>query len=261
MLDNSGSMDGSKLETCKRAMLTDIFPNRLHETDRVGLIVFDHSINRRIDLGPWNGSHRSGLESSLRAVRSAGGTQMWNALSETIRMFSASDNSKWLVALTDGASDGRPDEVHRQLRTAAGQAIRVLFITVGLGSGPENLIRRTCMRATGDEMISANGGMAELQKAWQTVGDRLTVSQKIMKQGEQITPAECGQLLRRHMKLDGWSRLKQRHWIRYLFRRCEILASSEKFNKNKDFPHFGSTTMKIMLDEVSSPPWFRPPHT
>jgi hypothetical protein len=51
------------------------------------------------------------------------------------------------------------------------------------------------MHAEGDEMIAANGGMAELQKAWQAVGDRLTVSQKIMKQGETITPAECGQLL------------------------------------------------------------------
>ena len=176
-------------------MLTDIFPNRLHETDRVGLVVFDCSINQKINLGPWNGPHRSGLESTLRAVQSRGGTQMWNALSETIKMFSASDNSKWLVALTDGESSGYPGEVHRQLRTTAGQAIRVLFITVGLSPGAGNLIRETCMHAEGDEMIAANGGMAELQKAWQAVGDRLTVSQKIMKQGETITPAECGQLL------------------------------------------------------------------
>ena len=41
-----------------------------------------------------------------------------------------------------------------------------------------------------------------------------------------------------------------RYWISYLFRRCGILASSEKFNKNVDFPTFGSTTLKIMLDEV-----------
>ena len=28
-------------------------------------------------------------------------------------------------------------------------------------------------------------------------------------------------------------------------------AASEKFNKNKDLPNFGSTTIKIMLEEVS----------
>ena len=110
------------------------------------------------------------------------------------------------------------------------------------------------MRADGDAMIRADGGMGAIQQAWKDVGDRLTVSQKIEKQGATITADECGLLLRKYMKLDGahksWSRLKQSHWITYLHRRCKILAASEKFNKNKDLPKFGSTTMKIMLDEV-----------
>ena len=56
------------------------------------------------------------------------------------------------------------------------------------------------------------------------------------------------------MKLEDehkdWSRLKQTFWIKYLFRRCGILAASEKFNKNENLKGFGSTTMAIMLDEV-----------
>ena len=109
-------------------------------------------------------------------------------------------------------------------------------------------------REAGDEIFSATASAQAMEQAWQSVGERLTVSQKIEKQGAKITPAECSTLLRSYMKLDGanreWSRLKQTHWITYLFRRCNILAASKKFNKNKEFAKFGSTTMQIMLEEV-----------
>lgn len=248
-------MNNGRLETCKTALLSGILPTCLHADDHVGLIVFDDTINVRVDMAPWAGEHKTRLTDQLRHVQTRNTTNLWMAMSAAIVMFADSDRTKWIVALTDGMSHDGPSSVQKQLRTSFGLGIRVLFITIDLHSEHENPIRDTCMRDIGDEMISANGGLAAIQKAWQTVGDRLTVSEKIMKQGETVTPAECCQLLRGHMKLDSshqhWSRLKQKHWIRYLFRRCEILAASEKFNKNKDFSNFGSTTMKIMLDEVS----------
>eukprot|EP00966_Prymnesium_polylepis_P138564 3201329-Prymnesium_polylepis.1 len=255
VLDNSSSMSGSPLETCKRAMSNDIFVTRLHAEDRVGLIVFNSSIAVKIGMGPWQGNHRLQLEQQLQQVRSGGGTNLWSAMSDAISLLrSSSRKSKWIVALTDGASADGPLQVHHQLRDAAGVDIRVLFITVNLHHSYEATIRGTCVRANGDALIRADGGSSAIQQAWQDVGDRLTVSQKIEKQGAAMDSSECQMLLRKYMKLDGdhqqWSRLKQTHWIRYLFRRCKILAASEKFNKNKAFAAFGSTTMKIMLQEV-----------
>eukprot|EP00967_Tisochrysis_lutea_P127981 scaffold218437_cov28-Tisochrysis_lutea.AAC.3 len=173
-------------------------------------------------------------------------------MSTAICMLDASRaGCKWLVALTDGASADAPYHVHAQLRSPAGQHIRVLFITVNLQASYEHIIRSTCMRENGDEVIPANGGMSALQAAWRTVGARLTVSQTILRHGASISPADCVALLRKYMKLDSehrnWSRLKQTHWIRYLFRRCAILAASEKFDKNETLARFGSTTMRIML--------------
>jgi hypothetical protein len=83
---------------------------------------------------------------------------------------------------------------------------------------------------------------------------KLTISEQVEKAGENITSAEAHRLIQKFMKPGKkhrhWSRLKQTYWIKYIFRRCGILASSEKFNKNKDLENFGSSTMTIMLDEV-----------
>jgi hypothetical protein len=48
----------------------------------------------------------------------------------------------------------------------------------------------------------------------------------------------------------AWSMLQQRYWVRYLHRRCQLLRTSNKFNKNERFERFGSTTMQVMLEEV-----------
>ena len=255
MLDNSGSMSGGPLETCKRAMQSQIFATRLHECDQAGLLVFNSGIHAQVQMSSWNVAHRNHLESTLRSVQATGGTNLWHAMNVAIDMLlsSNSNRSKWLVALTDGVSSGSPDPVRVRLNSSHGSEIKVLFITVGLGSDYEAIIRKACIRAEGDAIIRADS-LGSIEQAWQDVGNRLTVSEQIEKHGESITSDECSALLRKHMKLDSthkdWSRLKQSHWIRYLFRRCKILASSEKFNKNKDMPKFGSTTMTIMLDEV-----------
>jgi hypothetical protein len=82
----------------------------------------------------------------------------------------------------------------------------------------------------------------------------MTVGQKIEDEGKNITATECHSLFHKYMKLDArdgsWNRLKMIFWIRYMRRRCGILVSSERFNKNVDKPNLGSITLQIMLDEV-----------
>eukprot|EP00967_Tisochrysis_lutea_P068718 scaffold90121_cov30-Tisochrysis_lutea.AAC.9 len=272
-MDNSGSMGDSiqgeaqsffhlqqttnswtALEVCKNCLLDQILPQRLSAIDSVGFIAFNHSINVDVRLDSWQGAHRAHLESKLRSVMPEGQTNMWTAVDYAVRQLlqSSGKRSKWLVALTDGASHDNAHDVERLLN-AEGKDVHVLFITVNLSENDRRAIETAIRRTENDGMFSASD-VSSLEQAWKDVGERLTVSQRIEKQGESITTAETERLLRKYMKLDGahscWSRMKQMHWIQYLYRRCGILAASETFNKNQDKPAFGSTTMTIMLEEV-----------
>jgi Mg-chelatase subunit ChlD len=259
VLDSSGSMEGPRIDTCKRSLLNDIFGKRLSENDHVGFFAFDHAIRNEVSMDRWSGAHRSTLENTVRGIRATGGTDLWSAMNHACSRISTHPcQTKWIVALTDGESAGSPERTKQLLGSALFKGVRVLFVTVDISNQYLQIIKDAVVRAPGDAVISANGGTAALEQAWREVGEKLTVSQKIEKAGATITDAECTQLLHKFMRLDGthreWTRLKQTHWITYLFRRCKILAASDKFNKNKEFAKFGSTTMKIMLEEVTACP-------
>lgn len=247
VLDQSGSME-DRIGTCKSCLLQDIFPNRLTVKDRVGFLAFDHVINVNIPIAAFNSNHKDRIISSLNSLQTRGGTEMWSCLEVAIGMLSSlQSSSKWIVALTDGASGGQPSQVHSLLRINAD--INILFITIGLESTYGDIIRRTCIRSDNDLLLSVDSDLEAISNAWQTIGDRLTVSQKIEKEGESLSEEECVKVLQNAMDRN-WSRLKQKQWIRYMYRRCGILASSEKFNKNQTFHKFGSTTMAVMLEEA-----------
>ncbi|KAJ1397751.1 hypothetical protein B484DRAFT_257632, partial [Ochromonadaceae sp. CCMP2298] len=222
VLDNSSSMSGSRLDTCKSCMQSDIFATRVKETDRVGLIVFNRRISVDVPLQRWDPAHSRNIQQTLAGVQATGGTRMWTAVLHARSMLHSAgrdgaDRSTWIVVLTDGATgDGElAPQVSSWLQSEP--AVRVIFITVNLHPTSEQAIRQTCMRdlQAGDAMVRADGGMAELAKAWADVGDRLTVSERIEQQGASITPDESRRLLRKYMDLDGvhsaWSRQKQTH--------------------------------------------------
>lgn len=245
------------LEVCKECLSEQIIADhsgRLSCDDKVGLIVYDDTINAQIPLDSWQGQHKAEFQRQLQSIRPGkDATRMWHAIQRAIEELhqSASHRSKWLVALTDGVSQDQSDAVEELLRSEHGNSIRVIFITIGLDNEDREKIRKAITRSQNDLMLSADDA-SSLEKAWADVGE--TISQRIEKQGASITAAETERLLRKYMKLDGvhhrWSRMKQMHWIQYLYRRCGILAASETFNKNQDKPAFGSTTMTIMLEEV-----------
>lgn len=257
VLDDSGSMRRG-IGTCKRCIQSEIFDKRLQSEDKVALVLLNptrHSRPLETSLERWTGTHEARLRKNLEDVTCPGGTPLWSAVERAVEMLlRSSSQNKYIVALTDGASGDRPSNVHELLRTENGKTIRVLFITVAGAKVSEILDTCVSGRGEGNAIIPADGSLDALEQAWADVGERLTVSKQIEQDGEEITENETRSLLRKYMKLDsdnsGWSRLKQRFWIKYLYRRCGILASSEKFNKNEDLENFGSTTMQVMLDEV-----------
>eukprot|EP00981_Chlorochromonas_danica_P006553 scaffold1431_cov167-Ochromonas_danica.AAC.13 len=258
VLDNSGSMSGEPLDACKDSLLNIIFPSKLSAADNAGLIIFNGEINAHVNINQWSSAHRSQMEETLRKSRAAGGTNMWKAVESGIKSLISiqNRNPKWLVVLTDGASQDQSQIVDSILRTAAGSVMKFIFITIGLHDSYKQPIQNTCMRQKGDVIISIDQGSRDaIHQAWTEVGELLTVSQQIEKQGESISDEKSWRLLKKYMKLDEehhrrWTRLHMTFWIRYMRRRCDILASSETFNKNRSFPKFGSTTMSIMLEEV-----------
>ena len=165
--------------------------------------------------------------------------------------------ARFIVALTDGYSEHSPpgamQRVHTQLRMAAYQNVSVITITVNMADEHSQEIRDTCVRSDRDCMISADGGMEALRAAWRDAGNKLTVSEKI--ELANVSDGECLDLLEHYMKLNSreppWSKQKQAHWVSYMHRRVHILKGSEKFNKNERFQHFGSTTMRVMLEEAA----------
>ena len=255
VLDNSGSMSSNnRLGICK-ARLKNIIESKLKSTSfQVGLIIFNDSI-KQLSLGPFDSANKSRLFAMIDNATASGGTNMWSALNRALSSFSPSDSKRRqvIVALTDGgATDPQiSDSVQSSLATTH-KDVQVIFMTVNLDSKYREEISRRCIRdVKRDRMIDAQDGDS-LDEAWTTVGELLTVSERIMKQAANITDEECLRLLRKYMALDRhstWSKLEQTFWVRYMHRRCQILAASERFNTNQK-PTFGSTTMTIMLNEV-----------
>ena len=164
--------------------------------------------------------------------------------------------NRFIVALTDGYSGHSPvgtmQRVDAQLHTEAYQNVSVITIAVNMKLADTQQILDTCVRSDRDCMISADGGMEALRVAWRDAGNKLTVSEKI--ELANVSDEECLHLLERYIKLNSrepkWSKQKQAHWVSYMHRRVHILKGSEKFNKNEQFQNFGSTTMRVMLEEA-----------
>lgn len=182
---------------------------------------------------------------------------MWTAIVRAVDMLLArpNDNQKWIVVLTDGASNRRSLATARdRLRLPQAASINVLAITVNLRPAYRDTIHAACVQGrTGhNDIIPADGNHEALAAAWVAAGEHMTVSKKI--EQNDLSDTECHELLATCMQLRErempWSMMKQAHWVQYVHRRCGILRASEKFNKNVRFAHFGSTTMRVMLEEA-----------
>ena len=256
VLDASSSMSGGWLETCK-VCVRELCADHLVPGDNVGLLIFNDRILEFVTLQLWPENQQQ-IHQVLNRAGATGGTDMWSAVERAAAELVQRGRSqeRFIVALTDGYSghspQGKRQSVLEQLRRDAHQSVSIITIAVNMQADDQQEIHATCVRSEKDCIISADGGMEELRVAWRDAGEKLTVSEKI--ELADVSDEMCLELLQQYMKLESrvpaWSKQKQAHWVSYMHRRVHILKASEKFNKNEQYQHFGSTTMRVMLEEA-----------
>jgi Ca-activated chloride channel homolog len=131
VLDTSGSMAGEKMDAARSAIerfLLDL----LNPDDEV----FFYTFNSSVDLvSPWT-ADRDRVAASVRRVRPAGGTAMYDAVVEAVPMAQAGQNRKKAVVVI---SDGNDTNSRADVRDVK-QAVReteVLVYAVGIDGHAE----------------------------------------------------------------------------------------------------------------------------
>ena len=315
VLDASDSMGWggedklSPLDVCKESLQT-LLDERVERTDRVGCIIFNHGIVATDRLEIWDEEHERRLGTLLDRTDAAGATQFWDPMMSAVDMLVArragdERRSKWIIALTDGAStdicchekcgecerfrcvnstgrnpcqrcnvfhtrpqpEDQPCEqlclntkckgLKARLRQEDAREVTVLTIAVGLKHRDEMLIASACNQGRSElnQIIKVEEG-GDIAGAWQEAGAYMSVSEQIEAEPPE-SDDECHELLRIYMQPAEdsrlhrpWSMLQRAYWMRYVHRRCGILRASSKFNFKEVSNKFGSTTMKIMLQEA-----------
>ena len=141
VLDRSGSMAGSRLESAKLALISLV--DRLADRDRFGLITFDEEAQVVIPAGKVGDLGRERLRRDIAAVDTGGATDLSSGylrgLQEARRVATATGAT--VLVLSDGhANAGVTDPV--QLRGVAKRAAEqgVTTSTIGIGVGYDDVI-------------------------------------------------------------------------------------------------------------------------
>jgi len=149
VLDASGSMAGSNLETCKDA-IKSIVQKNTKTTDFVGFLAFAHYSKVIFPL-MLKGDQEPMMIEKVSEVKTFGRTAFYDAVKEGVdflkNMEGGADSTKWLVALTDGADTDSQKDGSRYGSDAGRLAceelrssdINIAIITVG--SLPHETIR------------------------------------------------------------------------------------------------------------------------
>ncbi|KAJ1559386.1 hypothetical protein HK096_000729, partial [Nowakowskiella sp. JEL0078] len=136
VLDTSGSMYGSRIEACRRSIVS-ILQNQLNHGDHVSLTAF-HTVS--YEVFPLVDPEKYGLERMIKDVNErtnqSGGTAFWATLAEVCPKMEATKSwrDQFVVALTDGEDySSNPAESKKVLQNlfANGSSICLIVITVG----------------------------------------------------------------------------------------------------------------------------------
>ena len=133
VIDRSGSMQGAKLDAAKDA--ARFLAARLTGDDRLGVVVFDDTVDLVLPLGPVDTAH---ADIAIAAIEAGGSTNLsggWLKGIEEIARGADVDATRRVLLLTDGQANVGivADDQLRGL--AAGTKSQVATTTIGFGEG------------------------------------------------------------------------------------------------------------------------------
>ena len=148
-VDISGSMQGEKLQSAKAALLGAL--HGLRTGDRFKLIAFDDRVERfASDFSTYNDTNLAEADSWIEALESRGGTEMLEAIQESLAGTTPDGRLRTVLFITDGQST---DEA-RLLPAVANRKGNAVFFTLGIDTAVNSSLLKS--------LAAAGGGVCEL---------------------------------------------------------------------------------------------------
>jgi len=186
VIDRSGSMQGAKLDTVKRAAQSLI--NELGPGDRAAIISFNYEATTDQALT----SNTAQLTQAIEGIRASFGTQYTPALRLSQRELSDLSRDRALIFLSDGKGDftETPEEIGSLTSVIARQGVCIMTISYALDG--EESTQLEAMSSIGKDLgcgehYEASERGTELEEVFTAIRDRLTSTDVIT-----ITPTFIG---------------------------------------------------------------------
>jgi len=157
VLDRSGSMDGSKIDLVKTAVIEALA--YLNPDDRVALVVFDNEIDLVQRFAPASGDVRTAIARSLRTLEARGGTNLSEGWLTGCRQLAdhvpeGGARLQRAILLTDGqANDGITDPGELAQHATALRQRGISTTTMGVGEGFDEILLSSLAEAGGGNFV------------------------------------------------------------------------------------------------------------
>jgi Ca-activated chloride channel family protein len=135
VLDRSGSMQGQKLDYARQAIVRML--DWLSPDDRLGLIIYDDTIQTLLPLTTVNESHRRIFAATVARIQAGGGTNLGGGLQvgiDAARHFPAEGRLRKVILISDGLANHGITDPAALGRMASGAVTHGIAVsTVGVG--------------------------------------------------------------------------------------------------------------------------------
>ena len=131
--DNSGSMEGEKIENLKKAVST--FVGKLADEVNIGIVPFGSGVLEGV-CEP--GNTREKLEQSVESFRSDSGTNIYSGVEYTLSMLTKEKDALNIAVIMSDGQDSIPSEEQLQKITSACENGNILLYSMGLGADVES---------------------------------------------------------------------------------------------------------------------------
>jgi Mg-chelatase subunit ChlD len=172
ILDNSGSMSGSKIDNLKRAM--EFVVSTLTEKDRLSIVTFNSAPNMEQGLWKMNEGRKTTSKEIVRGIVAGGGTDIYRGMQQGWQVLTnrkTKNPASCMFLLTDGQDGSYLEEKKTLARTMRAQGTSLFIFGFGNDHDANHLIQISNAAEgsfiyveTNDTVIDAFGGAIGTQQ-------------------------------------------------------------------------------------------------